>query len=133
MAELIKYHSAEVLNHIRHNFRELPAGKSHGNESIDPDLSSHNYSLLKDRCQTADTANQYRKDLKKNSSDIREKIWFMRSKSWFNARTTVRQNKKRIFLRRRIPISVARFLWGNAAYLQPKSIQMNGTIPPPAR
>lgn len=65
MAELIKYHSAEVLNHIRHNFRELPAGKSHGNESIAPDLSSHNYSLLKDRCQTADTANQYRKDLEK--------------------------------------------------------------------
>lgn len=47
--EIKKYHAAEVLYRIKHNLRELPTGKSYGNEEIDPTLSGRNYSLLDTR------------------------------------------------------------------------------------
>lgn len=65
MAQLTKYGASEVTFHIQHDFRELPTGKRYGNESIDPDLSPFNYSLLDGRCQTAAEANRYRKELEK--------------------------------------------------------------------
>ena len=64
MAEIIK-HVDDSLYCIRHALRELPEGKSHGNADIDPTLSENNKSLLKGRCQTADEANAYRKELEK--------------------------------------------------------------------
>ena len=65
MAELTKFKSAETAPHIRHDLRELPPGKSYGNEAIDPSLSGCNYSLLEGRCQSFREANAYRKDLEK--------------------------------------------------------------------
>lgn len=65
MAEIIK-HVNDSLYCIRHALRELPPGKMHGNEDIDTTLTTEkNYSLLHDRCHTADEANQYRKDIEK--------------------------------------------------------------------
>ena len=64
MAEILK-HVDDSLYCIRHALRELPEGKSHGNADIDPTLSENNKSLLKGRCQTADEANAYRKELEK--------------------------------------------------------------------
>lgn len=65
MAEIIK-HAYDSLYCIRHTLRELPAQKKHGNEDIDESLSHLNYSLLQGRCQTADEANRYRKNLEKS-------------------------------------------------------------------
>lgn len=65
MAEIIK-HAYDSLYCIRHTLRELPPQKRHGNADIDESLSHLNYSLLQGRCQTADAANQYRKDLEKS-------------------------------------------------------------------
>lgn len=65
MAEMTKFKSADTAPHIRHDLRELPPGKSYGNESVDPSLSGGNYSLLEGRCQTFKEANTYRKDLEK--------------------------------------------------------------------
>lgn len=59
--ELTKYGSTEILAHIKHDMRQLPAGKSYGNESVDPELSGTNYSLIK-RGKTAAEVNKYRKD-----------------------------------------------------------------------
>lgn len=65
MAEF-KKHVDDSLYYIRHAMRELPEGKSHGNEDIDMTLSEEkNYSLLHGRCQTAAEANSYRKELEK--------------------------------------------------------------------
>ena len=64
MAEIIKYQETAVLKHIRHNLRELPAGKKHGNASIDARKKSLNYSLI-NRGITANEINQYRKELEK--------------------------------------------------------------------
>lgn len=64
MAEIQKFGASEVLFHIRHDLRELPANKDYGNESIIPEKSMENYSLL-DRCRTAKEANQYRKQIQK--------------------------------------------------------------------
>lgn len=58
--ELTKYKSNQVLAHIRHDLRQLPHGKSYGNESVDPALSHLNYSLI-DRGKTAAEVNQSRK------------------------------------------------------------------------
>ena len=33
--ELTKYNANEILSHIRHDLRQLPVGKSYGNESVD--------------------------------------------------------------------------------------------------
>lgn len=63
MAELTKFGASEVAYHIKHDLRELPAGKTYGNEAVDPSLSGGNYSLLKGRCQTAAEANKYRKQI----------------------------------------------------------------------
>ena len=65
MAELIKFGASKVVYHIRHDLRELPAGKTYGNEAVDTSLSKGNYSLLKDRCQTTGEANKYRKKIEK--------------------------------------------------------------------
>lgn len=65
MAEITKFRAEEVVYHIRHDLRELSSGSSYGNTAITPSLSNHNYSLLKDRCQTAKEANQYRKEIEK--------------------------------------------------------------------
>lgn len=62
--ELTKYQSAAVLAHIRHDLREIPDGKSYGNESIDHELSKNNYSLINRGNNTAEI-NQYRKQLEK--------------------------------------------------------------------
>lgn len=59
--ELTKYNGNEILSHIRHDLRQLPVGKSYGNESVDTELSHKNYSLI-DRGKTAKEVNQYRKD-----------------------------------------------------------------------
>lgn len=37
--ELIKYGKTEILAHIKHDLRQLPEGKSYGNESVDLNLS----------------------------------------------------------------------------------------------
>ena len=65
MAEMIKFKAAETVPHIRHDLRELPSGKSYGNEAVDPSLSEKNYSLLNGRCQTFKEANAYRKAIEK--------------------------------------------------------------------
>lgn len=62
--ELTKYKKGEVLAHIRHDLRQLPPGKSYGNESVDPALSHLNYSLI-DRGKTVVEVNQYRKNFEK--------------------------------------------------------------------
>lgn len=61
LMELTKYGGTEILAHIKHDLRQLPQGKSYGNESIDTELSHKNYSLI-DRGKTAKEVNQYRKD-----------------------------------------------------------------------
>lgn len=65
VAEIIK-HAYDSLYCIRHTLRELPPQKRHGNEDIAESLSHLNYSLLKDRCQTAEEANRYMKELEKS-------------------------------------------------------------------
>lgn len=62
--EITKYKAAEVVRHIKHDLRELPDGKSYGNESIDSSLSGNNYSLI-DRGKNAAEVNKYRKQLEK--------------------------------------------------------------------
>ena len=62
--ELTKYGGTEILAHIKHDLRQLPEGKSYGNESVDPKLSGENYSLI-DRGKTAAEVNKYRKDFEK--------------------------------------------------------------------
>lgn len=64
MAEITKFGASEVAFHIKHDLREIPKGKDYGNESIIPEKSKDNYSLL-DRCQTAAEANKYRKQIEK--------------------------------------------------------------------
>lgn len=60
--ELTKYGGTEILAHIKHDLRQLPDGKSYGNESVDTSLSKEvNYSLI-DRGTTATEVNKYRKD-----------------------------------------------------------------------
>ena len=59
--ELTKYGGSEIFAHIKHDLRQLPHGKSYGNESVDSSLSYKNYSLI-DRGKTAKEVNQYRKD-----------------------------------------------------------------------
>lgn len=61
--ELTKYKSGQVLAHIRHDLRALPEGKSYGNESINPNLSNKNYSLI-DRGSTKEV-NEYRKRIER--------------------------------------------------------------------
>lgn len=63
--ELTKFSTGgEILAHIKHDVRQIPEGKSYGNESVDPELSKTNYSLI-DRGKTATEINQYRKDFEK--------------------------------------------------------------------
>lgn len=62
--EIIKFQAAEVAFHIRHDLRELPNEKQYGNTSIDPTLSSGNYSLIY-RGKNASEVNQYRKNLER--------------------------------------------------------------------
>ena len=72
MADIMK-HSNDTINFIRHNMRELPHGKSYGNTSVNTKLSKNNYSLI-DRGKTADEINNYRKILKINFTDLKEKM-----------------------------------------------------------
>lgn len=62
--EIIKFQANEVLFHIRHDLRELPAEKQYGNESIDSSLTPNNYSLI-ERGNSAAEINDYRKALEK--------------------------------------------------------------------
>ena len=62
--ELTKFKAAEVLPHIRHDLREIPDGKSYGNENVDTSLSERNYSLI-DRGNSAAEVNKYRKAFEK--------------------------------------------------------------------
>lgn len=62
--EIKKYQTENVLYHIRHNLRELPMNKSHGNKSINPELTGQNYSLI-NRGNTAKEVNEYRLNLEK--------------------------------------------------------------------
>lgn len=64
MAEITKFGASKVAFYIKHDLREIPEGKDYGNESIIPEKSKDNYSLL-DRCQTAAEANKYRKQIEK--------------------------------------------------------------------
>lgn len=63
--ELTKYKSNQILAHIKHDLRQLPDGKSYGNESVAPALTHLNYSLI-NRGKTATEINQYRKNFEKN-------------------------------------------------------------------
>ena len=63
MAEITKYNSSEVLAHIRHDLRELPKGKTYGNDAVVPELTQNNYKLI-DR-GNAIQVNNYRKGLEK--------------------------------------------------------------------
>ena len=65
MAELTKFGATKVVYHIKHDLRELPHGKTYGNEAVEPSLSKGNYSILEGRCQTATEANKYRKQIEK--------------------------------------------------------------------
>ena len=65
MAEITKFSAAEVFHHIKHDLRELPPKKQYGNENINRSLTRENYSLLEDRCRTANEANIYRKEIEK--------------------------------------------------------------------
>lgn len=65
MGDIKKYRSEEVNYQIRHALRALPEGKYSGNDSINPELTASNYSLLEGRCQTAAEAIKYRKNLEK--------------------------------------------------------------------
>ncbi|SHI96994.1 hypothetical protein SAMN02745229_03912 [Butyrivibrio fibrisolvens DSM 3071] len=73
MAEITKFSASEVAYHIKHDLREIPDGKDYGNESINRSLSGNNYSLLKGRCQTAEEANKYRKELEKEIHQYKRK------------------------------------------------------------
>lgn len=73
MAEIIKFGASEVAYHIRHDLREIPDGKSHGNEAVDPFLSYGNYSLLDGRCQTTKETNAYRKKIEKKCFQYKRK------------------------------------------------------------
>jgi len=64
MAEIIKYKAAEVAFHIKHDIREIPSGKTYGNESIDKSKTHENYSLIK-RGKNAKEINSYRKQIEK--------------------------------------------------------------------
>ena len=65
MAEITKFGASEVAFHIKHDLREIPEGKSYGNEAINKEQSCNNYSLINGRCQTAEEANKYRKEIEK--------------------------------------------------------------------
>ena len=63
--ELTKFSTGcEILAHIKHDMRQIPEGKSYGNESVDTELSKTNYSLI-DRGKIATEVNQYRKNFEK--------------------------------------------------------------------
>ena len=64
MAEITKFTASEIAYHVRHDLRQLPPGKTCGNEAVDPALTENNYSLL-NRCETAEKANAYRKKIEK--------------------------------------------------------------------
>lgn len=71
--ELTKFNSGgEILAHIKHDMRQIPEGKSYGNESVDTELSKTNYSLI-DRGKTAAEVNQYRKDFEKQCFKYKRK------------------------------------------------------------
>ena len=46
MAEITKFGASEVAFHIKHDLREIPEGKSYGNEAINKEQSCNNYSLI---------------------------------------------------------------------------------------
>ena len=62
--ELTKFQASEILYHIKHDLRQLPEGKTYGNESVDTSLSYKNERLI-DRGNTAEEVNKYRKALEK--------------------------------------------------------------------
>lgn len=64
MAEIIKWNASQVLPIIRHNMRHLEDGNSGGNDAIQPELTSKNYSLI-NRGKTCKEINQYRKNIEK--------------------------------------------------------------------
>lgn len=64
MAEITKWNASQVLPIIRHNMRHLEDGNSGGNDAIQPELTSKNYSLI-DRGKTCKEINKYRKDIEK--------------------------------------------------------------------
>lgn len=64
MAEITKFKAAEVAFHIKHDLREIPDGKSFGNEAIDKEKTHLNYSLI-DRGKNAAEVNNYRKQIEK--------------------------------------------------------------------
>lgn len=59
--EIAKYKSYQIMPLIRHNMRQLPPGKTYGNESVDLSLTSKNYSLI-NRGNTPEEVNQYRRN-----------------------------------------------------------------------
>lgn len=64
MSEIIKWNASQVLPIIRHNMRHLEDGNSGGNDAIQPELTSKNYSLI-NRGKTCKEINQYRKNIEK--------------------------------------------------------------------
>lgn len=90
MAELTKFGASEVAYHIKHDLRELPAGKTYGNEAVDSSLSEGNYSLLEGRCQTAAEANKYRKQ-------IEQEVFKYKPKSRVISTQYIRRQAPRVF------------------------------------
>ena len=62
MAEIAKWGASQVLPIIRHNLRRLEDGNSHGNQSIQPELTCQNYGLVY-RGDTCKEINAYRKQI----------------------------------------------------------------------
>lgn len=65
MAEIKKWNASQVLPIIRHNLRNFEDGNSSGNDAIQPELTSKNYSLI-DRGKTCKEVNEYRKEINKS-------------------------------------------------------------------
>jgi len=66
MAEIIKWKANQVYPIIKHNMRSLEDGYKTGNESIHPEETKHNFSLLKNPCgSTCKEINNYRKEIGK--------------------------------------------------------------------
>lgn len=65
MAEIAKWGATQVLPIIKHNMRRLKDGNVHGNKSIQPELTYHNYGLVH-RGNTCNEINAYRKQIEKS-------------------------------------------------------------------
>lgn len=64
MAEKTKHGRNDTRRYIGHNLRQIPEGRSYGNEDVDTSLTDQNYSLIK-RGNTTEEVNAYRLQIEK--------------------------------------------------------------------